>query len=486
MLRQASPRGKPLLDRSGTRTYGSIASSLDDDEAAAVHSPKRFMMLALFFSACFAQGIVWTPLSALPASARAWFPALTSADIYWSLNVATITYIPFSLLSPWLLMQKRGMQRSVRVGIFFSMLSAAIRVPVAYASYEFRASPWCNVLLQLAGACCGAAGPFTQGSPSRFSAIWFPPGERTRATAVGFLGTYLGTASSYLVAPALVQDPSDFPLLAWVEALVVGVPFVLIMLHFPDAPDGGGDGGDDCASADRTSDAEYSEDEPPESFSSGMRQLSSNCPFLLLMVAAGLLHGVYATWGASLALLLQPEGFSAASADSFSFSSTVLYVIGSYVIGEISDRYFRQRTKALICVLLALSIGTFAWFSLSVPSSLFPEPPLPALYEYQLSAISLHGLLLGCTAPPFFELAAELTHPVPEGTSANLIGLVINGAHVLSLVYFPYVSPLVVNPSVFVVYLVCLGCVLCCRESYGKTAAQSLLDHDSLSLNSQE
>ena len=421
-------------------------------------------MLGLFFSACFAQGIVWTPLSALPASARAWFPALTSADIYWSLNIATIIYLPFSLLSPWLLMQRRGMQRSVRVGIFFSMLSAAIRVPVAYASPAFRASSGCNVLLQLAGACCGAAGPFTQGSPARFSAIWFPPRERTRATAVGFLGTYLGTASSYLISPALVRQPSDFPLLVWVEALVVGVPFVLIMLHFPDAPEGAGG----TAAHD-----EYSEDDeqPPESFAAGMRQLSSNRPFLLLMAAAGLLHGVYATWGASLALLLQPEGFSAASADSFSFSSTVLYVLGSYIIGEATDRWFRGRLKALICLLLTLAIASFAWFSLSVPSALFPAPPLPERYAFQLSGISLHGLFLGCTAPPFFELAAELTHPVPEGTSANLIGLVINAAHVLSLVYFPYVSPLVVNPSVFLVYLLCLGCVLCCRESYGKSAA---------------
>ena len=57
----------------------------------------------------------------------------------------------------------------------------------------------------------GLAAPFTQGSPSQFSEVWFPSNERTRATAMGFLGTYLGSAASYIMSPSIVPDPIGWP-----------------------------------------------------------------------------------------------------------------------------------------------------------------------------------------------------------------------------------------------------------------------------------
>ena len=57
-------------------SYGSIQRAtisprtfFRDDDIAPPRTPKRFYMLFLFFMACFAQGIVWTPLSALPTEA---------------------------------------------------------------------------------------------------------------------------------------------------------------------------------------------------------------------------------------------------------------------------------------------------------------------------------------------------------------------------------------------------------------------------------
>lgn len=117
-----------------------------------------------------------------------YWPSLTDEAIYWSLNVATIVYVPVSFYSPYLLTKPNGMRRSVQIGAFFSFLSAAIRIPCTFGGYRFRNSGFCMVLLQLGGVFCGIAGPFTQGSPSRFSSIWFPSSEQTRATAIGFLG----------------------------------------------------------------------------------------------------------------------------------------------------------------------------------------------------------------------------------------------------------------------------------------------------------
>jgi FLVCR family MFS transporter len=43
-------------------------------------------------------------------------------------------------------------------------------------------------------------------APSVFSATWFPPSQRTTATALGAMMNLLGVASSFFVGTALVTD----------------------------------------------------------------------------------------------------------------------------------------------------------------------------------------------------------------------------------------------------------------------------------------
>ena len=54
----------------------------------------------------------------------------------------------------------------------------------------------------------GAAGIIVFSGPSAVSAAWFPPNERTTATAVGIAFNNLGNAASFFLGPAIVPDPS--------------------------------------------------------------------------------------------------------------------------------------------------------------------------------------------------------------------------------------------------------------------------------------
>lgn len=53
---------------------------------------------------------------------------------------------------------------------------------------------------------CMAGGPVALGGSPLLSATWFPPSERTTATAIGILAGYFGLAVAFAVGPAMVPD----------------------------------------------------------------------------------------------------------------------------------------------------------------------------------------------------------------------------------------------------------------------------------------
>lgn len=50
------------------------------------------------------------------------------------------------------------------------------------------------------------AGPVVMSAPSVISAVWFPPKQRTTATAVTAMSTHWGVAVSFVLGPMLVSD----------------------------------------------------------------------------------------------------------------------------------------------------------------------------------------------------------------------------------------------------------------------------------------
>merc|ERR1719235_2947420 len=103
---------------------------------------------------------------------------------------------------------------------------------------DLRRSAAATWLLQAAGMACGISGAFLQGAPTRFSAVWFPPEQRARATGCAFLGLGLGQALCYALAPLIVGDNGDklINLLGLQLALALP-PALCSMLKFPDRPE---------------------------------------------------------------------------------------------------------------------------------------------------------------------------------------------------------------------------------------------------------
>ena len=56
----------------------------------------------------------------------------------------------------------------------------------------------------------GLGGPVAQSAATVLSSTWFPPKQRTTATAVASLTSYIGTALSFIIGPQLVEDVEKY------------------------------------------------------------------------------------------------------------------------------------------------------------------------------------------------------------------------------------------------------------------------------------
>ena len=155
----------------------------------------------------------------------------------------------------------------------------------------------------------GFGGPVGQAASTAVSSIWFPPNQRTTATAIGVLGLYMGLALSFVMGPYIVEDIDKIgqtPLhpeyhvaieklthqimrLMYIHFGICCSLSVLVFFTFPNKPP-----------------------KPPSAtatltridFKNGLIKLVKNPQFLLIAFAYGLTTGVYVGWYADLALNL--------------------------------------------------------------------------------------------------------------------------------------------------------------------------------------
>lgn len=165
-------------------------------------------------------------------------------------------------------------------------------------------------LIHIGQIVVGIGGPVAQAASTALSSIWFPPNQRTTATAVGSVGIYMGLALSFVMGPYIVEDidkyhatPSHPEYDAIIEKLThqimrlmyihFGISCGLLLLacftfpHKPPIPPS------PTATMTRIG------------FKKGFIKLLKNPQFQLVAFAYGLTSGVYAGWCGDLALNLK-------------------------------------------------------------------------------------------------------------------------------------------------------------------------------------
>merc|ERR1719483_1526246 len=100
----------------------------------------------------------------------------------------------------------------------------------------------------------------------------------------------------------------------------------------------------------------------------------------------------------------------------------------------------------------------------------YPNPfhfnPVPRDPWSSLGVIILCGIFSGASSPPVYDLAAEISPPVPPGLSTNLIVLLLNIGSLVNLAVAPMINLNDMNFIVLVQYGVCFILILMVKEMY--------------------
>ena len=151
----------------------------------------------------------WFTFSADPETFKAYYPGLSTPEIDQLLNWGPITFVPTVPFVSWLLMQENGLRKCMRLNACLCFTACALRfVPCLVSAATRERHQWLLLLLHLAQILNGIAGPVLIAAPSRLSALWFPPHQRTTVTAVAN-ASFVGAAIGFFLCPAVLNDNPD-------------------------------------------------------------------------------------------------------------------------------------------------------------------------------------------------------------------------------------------------------------------------------------
>jgi len=229
--------------------------------------------------------------------------------------------------------------------------------------------------------------PFLMNSIAKFSAQWFPEGERATATGLGTMAIFIGIFFGML-APRFLLGLGGVS----VVVLVLGIISIAGMAAFlvfakekPAIPPG------PAAVEQKTFVLE------------GIKGLLRNRDFLILMILFFIGMGSFN----AISTLIVPVIGSRGDPGIIGALTIVGGIIGAVIISTLSDKYHKRK--------IFLVLAVIASFPLLFGFTFVPSYPI-------LIVIALiFGFFLMSTLPIGLEFAAEQTAPIPEGTSNGLL-----------------------------------------------------------------
>ncbi|CAG2167610.1 unnamed protein product [Oppiella nova] len=414
----------------------SINESLDTNETLSTSTSlttklykKRYFILLLFVCLSMSNAFQWIEYAIIENIIVKYYDTTT----FW-VNCTSVVYMAayiVGIIPATFLLDTKGLRFCILLGAFGNCFGSWIKC--------FSVEPNRFYVTMIGQSVVAVSQLFILNIPPLLAAIWFSDREVSRATAYGVFGNQVGIALGFFVPSLIVPNFSgndsthDSNQTHGVTTLlsttvidtsekIIGIEevgtglrtlffgvavfttllFVLIVLFFKDKPD----------LPPSTAQANAQVVNENSSFISSLHALATNPNYVLLFFTYGLNTGVF--YAVSTVLNQMVTGALGEEyvkeAGYMGFTLTLAGILGSIVCGYLLDwtKLFKQITLGvyilslcgMIAFTIALKVGS-VWFMFLVSGIL--------------------GFFMTGYLPLGFELAAEISYPQPEGTSAGLL-----------------------------------------------------------------
>jgi FLVCR family MFS transporter len=402
--------------------------------AAATVSPWRYYILATYSLLAALQGLTWS----VPGTLQPTFAAVYGMDqdtVQLLLNYGPIFYIVAMLPVAWSI-DRQGIRAATVSGI---ALVVAANVMRCFANDGSLLS---LALVHLSFILNAVAGPAAMAVPSKLAEDWFSPTERTTATAVAALANQSGVVFLYLLVPTVAPnaDPADNLRLNLILAGFSVLNALMCALYFPSHPPRA-----------PSASAGVSKGNEAGITAAGLvracRALLANRGYVAIVAVYALFVGCSNATGALLTGNLQALGADLTTAGWIGFSANLASLVIGVGISSATDRLKRALGGgALKGALVASVAGAGACFvAYTVLLTGAAGASATVLWATAVAYVGASALL-GAAIPIMFDLGAELTFPIPEGTmlmfatgAMNAVSLVVLAAPASS--FFLWANP---------------------------------------------
>jgi len=336
----------------------------------------RYVVLMVFMAVIAANQLLWISFAPITGTA-AQFYGVSDLAIGLLSMIFMIVFIIASIPASWVI-DTYGIRVGVGIGAVLTGVFGLLR--------GVFGADFTGVLIAQIGIAIGQ--PFVLNAVAKIAGRWFPINERATAAGLGSLAIYAGIFVGLVLTPFVVIH-SDIPTLLWIYGIIaalISILFLALARERPPTPVG------------------------PEERSlvlDGLKHLFHQREFiylfLLFFIGLGVFNAV-TTW---IEEIVRPRGFSIDQAGIVGGLMVLGGIVGAIVIPPISDR-MRRRVPFIVLALVGAIPGligvTFA-----------------SGYPLLLASAFVLGAFLLSSGPLGFQYAAEITYPVPEGTSNGLL-----------------------------------------------------------------
>jgi len=339
----------------------------------------RWAVMLAFMAVVAINQLLWITYAPVTSDAAKYYNVSTLSIGLLSMSFM-IVYILVSIPASWVI-DRFGIRIAVGIGAVLTGIFGLLR---GLAGSNYSLALFAQIMIAVGQ-------PFILNAITSVAARWFAPDERATASGLGSLSIYLGILAGMLVTPLLALR-FGFSQMLLIYGILSLLPVVTFFLFVKERP------------------ANVPASTEPEVRSlmfDGLRETFKNRNFLLLLaiffVGLGAFNAV-TTW---IEDLLKPRGFTITQAGVTGGMMIIGGILGAVIMPTLSDKK-HKRVPFILASILGATLGLAG---VTYASS----------YLMLLASAFVLGFFLLSAGPIGFQFGAEITRPVPEGTSNGLL-----------------------------------------------------------------